>query len=78
MSSPTRGVLTDLGGDVVGLVADYSDWETQYAVMPELEAVAAIHVIPVGAYIDMTRAVDLDNLPGSSAPCNTVQGLTGL
>ena len=46
--------------------------------MPELEAVAAIHVIPVGAYIDMTRAVDLDNLPGSSAPCNTVQGLTGL
>src|SRR5580704_6148724 len=32
--------------------------------MLELEAIAAVHVIPVGAHVDVTRPVDLDNQLG--------------
>ena len=53
-----------MGGDVVRLVADHPGRETQHAVMLELQAIASVHVIPVGAHVDMGCAVDLDNQPG--------------
>ena len=53
-----------MGGNVVRLVADHPGRETQHAVMLELEAIAAVHVIPVGAHVDVTRPVDLDNQLG--------------
>jgi hypothetical protein len=32
--------------------------------MLELQAIAAVHVIPVGAHVDVTRPVDLDSQLG--------------
>ena len=32
--------------------------------MLELQAIASVHVIPVGAHVDVTRPVDLDNQLG--------------
>ena len=53
-----------MGGNAVRLVADHPGRETQHAAMLELEAIVPVHVIPVGAHVDVTRPVDLDNQLG--------------